>query len=83
MFEWWNCVVKTISQLATKLPLSVLARTTDIFHISILSCHTSGTYWILMYDIRIFAIICTYHFILDVVLSYYSCVKIIIIIYIV
>ena len=36
-----NCIVKTNSQLATKLPRSVLVIITDIFHISI--CHASGT----------------------------------------
>ena len=46
-----NDVVKTISRLATKLPRSVLARTTDIFHISIPSCHTSGTNHITMFII--------------------------------
>ena len=48
-----NDVVKTISRLATKLPRSVfvLARTTYIFHISIPSCHTSGTNHITLFII--------------------------------
>ena len=37
-----NCVVKTISQLVTKLSRSVLVIFIDIVHIHIRSCHTSG-----------------------------------------
>ena len=46
-----NCVVKTISQLATKLTRSVLVIITDIFHINIRSCHTSGTSHITLFII--------------------------------
>ena len=46
-----NDVVKTISRLATKLSRSVLAVTTDIFHISIPSCHISGTNHITLFII--------------------------------
>ena len=54
---FWSClnsvnyVVKTISRLATTLPRSVLTRTTDIVHISIPSCHTSGTNHITLFII--------------------------------
>ena len=54
----WSCVnsendvVKTISRLATKLPRSVFGRTTDIVHISIPSCHTSGTNHITLFIIE-------------------------------
>ena len=46
-----NCGVKTISQLATRLPRSVLVIITDIFHISIRSCHTSGASHIALFII--------------------------------
>ena len=103
--------VKSISQLATKLPRSVFGHNYRYFsykysimshqwyesynsvHHSIrpnslqrflwstcTNCHWNcSAYWILMYDIGIFVIICTYLFILNVVLYYYDFVKIIII----